>query len=106
MIPGNILYTTFKIYPFSIGAFVFSLTAWILVTIAHFNIKLNPPPESYRDYRGEGLIFGVIFAILVAIILVVTTVLNLIFQKAKTFYARLVAITIIVNLLWYGTLMI
>ncbi|MES2456759.1 MAG: hypothetical protein V4594_14495 [Bacteroidota bacterium] len=96
--------STIKSYPFSIIAFVLSLAPWVLVTIAHLNISLNPAPEGYNDYRGEGLLFGVIFAILLAIILLVATVLNLTFQKAKSFYAWLIGVIVVVNLAWYGIL--
>jgi len=99
------IFSTVKSYPFSISAFVLSLAPWVLVTIAHFNIRLNPAPEGYNDYRGEGLMFGVILAILLAVILVVMMVLNLTFQKAKSFYAWLVGVIVLVNLVWYGVLL-
>ena len=102
--PDINIFSTIKSYPFSIIAFVLSLAPWVLVTIARFNIRLNPAPEGYHDYRGEGLMFGVILAILLALILLVATVLNLAFQKTKSFYAWLVGVIVFANLAWYGLL--
>ena len=95
------LFEISKTYPFSIGASVLTLIPWILNSIAYINIKLNPSPQGYSDYRGEGVMFGIILAILLATILAAITLLNLIFQKNNFFYAKLLVITVVINLIWY-----
>jgi len=94
--------TNFKKYPFSMGAFFLSLLPWILVTLGYFNIKLNPPLDGGNDYRGEGLFFGAVLGSLIAIILIIISILNLIIQKNKAFYAWLIFTTIMTNLAWYA----
>lgn len=95
-------FETFESYPFSLIAFYVALIPWVMVYMGFINIFLTPAPEGHHDYRGEGVMFGVIIALSIAVILILITTLNLIFQKNKPFYAKLVATTLAINLVLYG----
>lgn len=104
---ANKVLETTKRYPFSIGAFIFTLVPWVIVYGALININyLHPAPKGTDDYRGEALMFAVIIALMLAGILSTVVVVNLIFQKDKSFYAKLSAIIVISNLMLYGIGMI
>ena len=98
----KVLETTIR-YPFSIGAFIFTLVPWVIIYGALININyLQPAPKGTQDYRGEFLTFFVIIALMLAGILSTVAVVNLIFQKDKSFYAKLTATIVISNLMLYG----
>ena len=102
----QIVVQTLKTYPFSIGGFVLSLAPLIMLTLGTINIKLNPAPKGYADYRGEGLAFGSLLALLFAIIFILILIANSIHQKNKAFYIKFMVVTIIINVAWYGFLVI
>ena len=97
---------TFNAFPFSIVAYIISLVPWAIIYIALIRINLDPAPKGIKDFRGEFLTIGVIFALLLAGVLVIITSLNLIFQKSKSFYTKLLAVIIIGNLVLYSVGMI
>ncbi|MEJ7559650.1 MAG: hypothetical protein WKF66_15180 [Pedobacter sp.] len=93
---------TLREYPASFGGFVFMLVPWAIVYVSLINIKMHPAPEGIQDHRGEGLAFGVILALMIAAILLIIFVISLIVQKDKSFYVKLIAAIIFVNLFLYG----
>ena len=100
-IAGRVLEIT-KQYPFSIGGFLFTLVPWALVYFVLIRINLQTAPKGIPDHRGEFLTFGVIVALLIAVIYTTIAVGNLILQKDKPFYAKLTAVTILLNIFLYG----
>jgi len=103
---GYNVISIFKLYPFSISAYILTMLLWAFIYFGQINISLNPAPEGISDYRGEGLMFGVILVMFFSTILLLITILNLILQKNKSFYMKLSAVILISNLFLYGIGMI
>ena len=98
---GKVLETT-KRHPFLVGGFVFTLVPWVIVYTVLINIKyIRPAPNGTDDHRGEFLLFAVIVALILAGILSTVAAVNLVIQKDKSFYAKLIALIIVVNFSFY-----
>ncbi|WP_285008673.1 hypothetical protein [Pedobacter faecalis] len=82
----NKIFFAFKMYPFSTGAFSITLFFWSMVVTGYINIKLNPAPNGYPDYLGEGVMMGAFLALSFAAFIMAVTLLNITFQKKKDFY--------------------
>jgi uncharacterized membrane protein YhdT len=95
------LMNTFRQYPFSIAGFIFSLIPWLMVYIALIRIYLQPAAKGIQDHRSEFLFFGIVVALLIAVVLLAITAINLIFRDNKTFYIKLILLTIASNLFLY-----
>jgi hypothetical protein len=95
------LMNTFRQYPFSIAGFIFSLIPWLMVYIALIRIYLQPAAKGIQDHRSEFLFFGIVVALLIAVVLLAITTINLIFRDDKTFYIKLILLTIASNLFLY-----
>lgn len=99
------IYNSFKRHPFSLVAYMFTLIPWGMVYLIRIRMHLNPPVSGY-DFRGEGAVFGVLLAMVLSAALLIVMVLNLYFQKNKSFYVNIIALIIISNLFLYGVGMI
>ena len=99
--PDNIGIATFKSFPFSISAYVLTMLCWAYIYFSQIHINFSPVPEGMRDYRGEGIMYGVIMVMLLSAILLLVTLINLGFQKNKAFYIKLSVLILISNALLY-----
>jgi hypothetical protein len=100
---GDNVLTAFETYPISMSAYVITMLFWAFIYYGMINISfLTPAPEGVVDYRGEGIMYGVLLVLFFSAVLLVITILNVVFQKNKSFYRKLSALIVISNLLLYS----
>jgi len=99
--PDNIGIATFKSFPFSVSAYLFTMLFWAYIYFSQIHINLTPATEGSRDYRGEGIMYAVVLVMMLSAVLLLVTLVNAGFQKNKIFYLKLSLLILISNALLY-----